>query len=321
MGFSSDSPIQGVDPKNQNAMVKLINTEGPRVLGAYYRNPNSFFDSNHFENIIEKLTKVLEAFPELLVGLDLMGDELGYPFIPFTIDIFRSFIQKYSLGVRIHSGENPLYSSDPCEGLPVHMAILTLGIMRLVEFIPNGKLRIGHGTAWISMLDLYRMPSEISSKGQILSNFIFVAMGLIKQIPCEINITSNEYLLHSDRIPVEGKQSKDACEVNECLLHPSRITAPGIVKVHPLTRIQAETWPFVLSTDNDGIWPIEQCPMNHPHHHALAGEYCKAIHKGFINTKEALFHAVTTGVNHRFYEAGGNFKKIIVIMIKFVFFY
>lgn len=61
----------------------------------------------------------------------------------------------------------------------------------------------------------------------------------------------------------------------------------------------------MLATDNDGIWPLEQCPMNHPHHHSLAGEYCKAIHLNFIKEEKVLREAIKTGVDYRFTEING----------------
>ncbi|CAF1393591.1 unnamed protein product [Rotaria sp. Silwood1] len=45
--------------------------------------------------------------------------------------------------------------------------------------------------------------------------------------------------------------------------------------------------PIVLSTDDDGIWPIDKCPLEHQEHHSLAAEYCRAITTRFI-TKNHL---------------------------------
>ncbi|CAF0890921.1 unnamed protein product [Rotaria sordida] len=36
--------------------------------------------------------------------------------------------------------------------------------------------------------------------------------------------------------------------------------------------------PVIISTDDDGIWPIDQCQLKHPGHHSLAAEYCRAIY-------------------------------------------
>ncbi|CAF4025571.1 unnamed protein product, partial [Rotaria sordida] len=41
-----------------------------------------------------------------------------------------------------------------------------------------------------------------------------------------------------------------------------------------------------LGTDDDGIWPINQCSSVHPGHQSLAAEYCRAISTSLINTKE-----------------------------------
>lgn len=184
---------------DQKAVVQFINTNGPKVLLKYLCNPISFFDCEAFKKDILALSITCQAFPELIVGLDLMGDELGYPFIPFALPCFQEFISEHSLGVRIHSGENPLYSSDPYQGLPVHMAILTLGLMKLGQFIPDRKLRIGHGTGWISMIALAEKTDAEASQ-LALPQFLKQAMEYIRTIPCEINITSNEYLLHSGHI-------------------------------------------------------------------------------------------------------------------------
>lgn len=215
---------------DQSAMVKLMNEHGPEVLCQYYRDPSSFFDMAHHATWIKGLEKVLPAFPDLVVGLDLMGDELGYPFIPFTLDCVIKFFLEHSLGVRVHGGENPLYSADPYKGLPVHMAIMTLGLMEIAKF--TRKLRIGHGTAWVTMAELAKNPCG-NAHQRVLPDFLNKAMKFITQIPCEINITSNEYLLHAGHIGYDEALS-----------------------LHPLKGIQDNKWKFVLATDNDGIWPI-----------------------------------------------------------------
>lgn len=113
---------------------------------------STIFDVGKYRAKIRKLEEIVKAFRPWLVGLDLIGDELGYPFVPFTLPKFAKFIRRHDLGVRIHGGENPQYDSVGL-GLSVHMTILLLGV-REIYYKVTTKLRIGHGTDLATMFDM-----------------------------------------------------------------------------------------------------------------------------------------------------------------------
>jgi hypothetical protein len=211
-----------------------------------------------FEGQIKQLKNTM-SIPSLkgwIVGLDLMGDELGYPYIPFVTNAFIQFIKDEKLGVRIHGGENVLYTSPKHKafrGFAVHMWILTEGIKYLQDNIKGLQLRIGHGVAYSTILD---------NKIQLESNFRW-SMLLLKDInsqkeclkpyPFELNLTSNHYLLHNGDL------------------------ARTSVDCHALPSLIENHMKVILSTDNDGIWPLDRCQFAHTQHLGLAAEFCKAI--------------------------------------------
>lgn len=197
-----------------------------------------------FVEKIDDLKTTIYAFRPWIVGLDLMGDELGYPFIPFTLPDFKKFIKEADLGVRIHGGENPQYDVEGV-GLSVHMTILLLGI-RDLHF--NGiKLRIGHGTDLATMFERqdYQLPKYVIlfTCGFVLTNnrWIYEQRSWLKTIPLEVNLTSNHYLLYSGQLSSRKDDSA----------------------MHPLPQLCSKELSVVLATDNDGIWPIDQCPFGH----------------------------------------------------------
>ena len=87
---------------------------------------------------------------------------------------------------------------------------------------------------------------------------------VFKTIAFEVNITSNEYLLgHSLR----------------------RGDFQRALQLDALITLGA---PTILATDDDGIWPIDNCLQSCPSHHSLSGEYCRAISSRIIQRTDVL---------------------------------
>jgi len=59
--------------------------------------------------------------------------------------------------------------------------------------------------------------------------------------------------------------------------------------------------PIILATDDDGIWPIDNCPQNCPSHHSLSGEYCRAISSNIIQDTKVLEKIFKDMKQFRFY--------------------
>jgi hypothetical protein len=59
---------------------------------------------------------------------------------------------------------------------------------------------------------------------------------------------------------------------------------------------------MILSTDGDGVWPIDHCPSKHPGHHSLAAEYCRAISSSLIKDSQQLYKMLQNTQRFRFYS-------------------
>jgi hypothetical protein len=235
-----------------------------------------------------------------VVGLDLFGDELGYPYCPFVARPFIEFVEERRklntyFGLRIHCGENVKFAShdNPAYRLFIaHMYIVFRCLLFLQQELKYG-IRIGHGIAFDHILDenqnlsdpirdeRYRKSSVLMAEMRNNANYLF------KSIAFEVNITSNEYLL--------GQKLRKA--------NPLQILG--------LKGLFAMGAPIVLGTDDDGIWPLDQCLSVHPGHHSLAAEYCRAISTSLIDPKnlERTFETMKTFC---FWDMKNDMQKTLV---------
>lgn len=94
-------------------------------------------------------------------------------------------------------------------------------------------------------------------------------------IPLELNITSNIYLLSSTK---EYESANDSSNPVGAILR-SLQNADNAFKC-------------VLATDNDGIWSLNKCPLQHPGHHSVMHEFCYAIQRKWINDKVRLYLSI-----------------------------
>ncbi len=105
---SSDGVIQ---PVSQRIKALRFLFETPLQAMQLAQNPNIFVA---YEPLVQQLKRCLavdnrygdsdKGITHRLVGLDLIGDELPYPYCPFVSRLFIELCQTYHLGCRIHCG-------------------------------------------------------------------------------------------------------------------------------------------------------------------------------------------------------------------------
>ncbi|KAI9015033.1 hypothetical protein BC832DRAFT_185908 [Gaertneriomyces semiglobifer] len=218
--------------------------------------------------------RLLKRWIEFVVGLDWVGDEAGFPYCAFVhpdfLDIFRRMreLTGRTFGARIHGGESVPRPASICPdarmaaAYKAHMHIVCDGILRTYEGLkglyPNDCcfLRIGHGVAFLNTPENETALKE--KYEQILDQE--------NNIVLELNMTSNAHLL-TDSNHHETESSSDVGSTVAKFIS-------GKLRV-------------VLSTDDDGVWPIRKCKP-HYHHITVPGEFCMAIAERALTNKEDL---------------------------------
>lgn len=220
---------------------------------------------------LDKMTaSVLDQkqFYHWVVGLDLFGDEMGFPYCAFVARDFIKYVNYIrtefnpSFGLRIHCGENVPFAdtTDPAyRHFAAHMYIVFRCLRYLQHELEYG-IRVGHGIAFQRILDGTMSSSKHRKSSVLLAEVEHQAPYVFKTIPFEVNITSNEYLL--------GFALR-----NGTRQQPLQLDALFDLNI-----------PIILATDNDGIWPIINCPCGQSSHFSLSGECCRAIETGIINS-------------------------------------
>ena len=224
--------------------------------------PKVFQQLVKLRQILDGDSMLKNRFLFWVVGFDWVGNEKGSPFCPFphcqffqVLNMVRELGWHKKFGFRIHCGENvPKLGSKPI--FDSHMNIVTKTIDKLVaklkdnsdfQMLKEGSLtfpglRIGHGIVFLE-----------HSMTQFLENTMKK-----EQIVCELNMTSNLYLLSH-------------------FYHSQRESDRQTV----LRKFLDAGVPIILSTDDDGIWSIPKC-KSHYHHISVAREFCEAIRIGAI---------------------------------------
>ncbi|KAJ3184005.1 hypothetical protein HDU85_001856 [Gaertneriomyces sp. JEL0708] len=216
--------------------------------------------------------RLLKRWFEFVVGLDWVGDETGFPYCAFVhpefLGIFRRMheITERTFGARIHGGESVPRPASICPdermaaAYKAHMHIVCDGIIRTHEGLkglyPDDWcfLRIGHGVAFLNT------PENDPALQEKYDEILIKA----KNIVLELNMTSNAHLL-TDSNHHETESSSDV----------GLTVAKFISRKHRV----------VLSTDDDGVWPIRKCKP-HYHHVTVPGEFCTAIAERALTHKE-----------------------------------
>lgn len=252
-----------------------------------------------FSNFLTKLDELkinsqkMPGFYDWVVGLDLFGDELGYPYCPFVARPFIDYIQqrraiakenksKNIFGVRIHCGENVIFADDNTTAYRLFVAHMYI-VFRCLRFLQQELeygIRIGHGIAFDRILGGSMSKGRHRKSSVLLAEIREHAKHLMKTIAFEVNITSNEYLLGQTLRQGDNQQ-------------PLRLD--GLFGKIPI----------ILATDDDGVWPIDQCAYTHPGHQSLVAEYCRAISSGLIKEADQLNSVLQATKNFCFWNTGG----------------
>ncbi|CAF3915700.1 unnamed protein product [Rotaria sp. Silwood1] len=267
--------VENAEPYEQKKAIQLL-AEAPQLAVHHMLNEiirsRDNDDSMLFSILTNKLTKLektaddIPQFYDWVVGLDLCGDELGFPYCPFVAKKFLEHVRQRrrsnpNYGLRIHGGENVAAVNSTLPGYHLfvsHMYIVLLGIEYLKQELGYG-IRVGHGIAFNIIFDCKGDTESSSRKSSILmAEMKELLRKILQNVALEVNITSNFYLLGES---VRRGRTEGQTHSLECFFKLPRV-------------------PVVLSTDNDGIWPIDQCQSKHFGHHSLAAEYCRAIYSG-----------------------------------------
>lgn len=211
-----------------------------------------------------------------VVGLDLVGDELGFPYSPFLhphfTDIIKAFRKENDrFGIRLHAGEGiPRGSTAVVEGggqlfpaFLAHLGISVETLRRLSTTHPGIRLRIGHGVGY-----LVSHPMVVAFRAQLKA----------LKITFELNLSSNHTLLADNFISATSRYCDAAAS---------------------LRRFLDLELPVVLSTDDDGVWPIANCRAHHTHV-SLAAEYCRAIDLGAFTETAHIVAMIDRAFEERF---------------------
>jgi hypothetical protein len=155
------------------------------------------------------------------------------------------------------------------------MWILTAGVCYMQQaFGDTQRLRIGHGVAYGTIFNGTEYVNSNHRWSTVLLKDILNHQADLRKVPFELNLTSNHYLLHNGDLWQDPNQ-------------------------HSLPTLHKHRFKVILSTDNDGIWPIDKCLFGHSNHHSLAAEFCRAISHGWL-TMTDIDRMVADTVNHRF---------------------
>ena len=278
-GFGRQN-VQSPLPTNQNEALRLLyNSPQQAILlmideiikskdgNTGRQNPQEPF-AEHLQQlkVLKENGSHMPAFYDWVVGLDLFGDELGYPYCPFVARPFITYIddrrkgtdglrKNDNFGLRIHCGENVIYADDdsPAYRLFIAHMYIAFRCLRFLQRELKKGIRIGHGIAFDRILGTTMKSSRHRKSCVLLAEMREHANYLFKTIAFEVNITSNEYLL--GQILRQGDFGR-------------------ALRLDALFKLNAN---IILATDDDGIWPLDQCKFSHPGHHSLSAEYCRAI--------------------------------------------
>lgn len=247
---------------------------------------------------LEKLkiaTHEINYFKFWVVGLDLFGDEMGYPYCPFVAWPFLQYIKERRsenqfFGLRIHCGENVPFTDNDVGAYRHFIAHMYIAFrcLRFLHRKLGAGIRIGHGIAFARILGDNMDVSTHRKSSVLLAEMREHAEYVLKNIVFEINITSNEYLL--------GQALREGC-YNQ------------VIRLSALTDRDI---PIILSTDDDGIWPIDHCPSKHPGHHSLIAEYCRAFSLSIITSPTQLQTMLRNTNKFCFYSLDGAYIPLEV---------
>eukprot|EP01122_Echinamoeba_exundans_P014927 TRINITY_DN6888_c0_g1_i2.p1 TRINITY_DN6888_c0_g1~~TRINITY_DN6888_c0_g1_i2.p1 ORF type:complete len:1170 (-),score=155.10 TRINITY_DN6888_c0_g1_i2:604-4113(-) len=211
-----------------------------------------------FYKALDSFDAVMETrfLSDFVVGLDLFGDELYCPFIPFAEDKFVNYAklrnQQRRFGFRIHCGEVTVAQSDS-QYKKIYDFHVKTAVEALSTLVDAGiPLRVGHGLA---------LTHAIKNEGD--ARFAKIK-DLYWKIPIEICYTSNFQL----------------------------VANPGSVNPHPTSKdhsfmVLKDKFPIIICTDNEGIFCPSSCRLiNGPILTSLAYEMLQICKTGALRIQD-----------------------------------
>jgi hypothetical protein len=194
------------------------------------------------QNILKKLELAMETGGDsdsycpgkMIVGFDIVGDEMWLPYVPFVCPEFVKFAKALpGFGCRIHFGEVSVPSTPDKLTHVAHENHMRLGLEACVFLRENSiPLRIGHGVAIAHELTRPQDGSEAHARIKDLIDKLTKKEK--NAVIIEINPTSNFQLLLNAQGEVGQSEEKQ----------------------HALTTLKHK-FDHTISTDDDGIiWPI-----------------------------------------------------------------
>lgn len=300
----------------QNRQIVVANDEVDRFLDVLYL--------NKIEVICQNLSIICNRYDrssdeQLCVGLDFNGEEDGNPFSIFAhskvLEVIKLFREKNGkFGVRLHAGEAVVRGSsvdvdlsreETLTSFYTHLQVIAEEMQHLASFIHLDfdhdsempvSIRIGHGLAFLPVrttrehdIDL----SVVNNAGQYYNDLQAslldklydvnkVIFGLSK--PCWIGLRSTmgdfRNWLVRHKVVFEVNLTS-----NHTLLSDVFCTEIGQKSEMYVQSMLHNKFTVILSTDDDGIWPIQPC-KRHKCHISVAKEYCKAL---AMLTKQKIF--------------------------------
>lgn len=225
-------------------------------------------EQRHYEGHLSQLQMAAVALDansssrDLVVGVDLMGNETCRPYAPFLLPDFLGFASAMrernpNFGFRLHLGEGISSNDD------IGYVSLRLGehyIWTLAEY-HGFRVRCGHGLGLLgldtSAFNRWRkqyptVAIQFSDARRILEN--------LRMAPVEVNLTSNYYLMGT-----LGTGSNEGRSL----------------RAHPMRSLLDRGFRLVLGTDDPGVFPKV----------TLRGEYRLAHRNGLLRSARE-FHAL-----------------------------
>jgi hypothetical protein len=270
---------------------------------------------------------VYSGLANAIVGIDWVGDELGFPFCSFLYPDFEQLVKAYQdrnvkFGIRLHYGEGLVrgnttdtYNSQLYSCFKLHLFIAMITIHTLYKRHTN--IRIGHGVAF-----LFQPRNSNGFFAKCLDAFRKFVNGSSMDIDengFKIDL-AQQPLLSPDSVslPKKGrkKATKPSTEVkiiaenpkiifelnptsNHLLLSDSFVGTDKLTNDRTLSTFFDLNIPVTLCTDDDGIWSIGKC-VHHHHHISVAHEYCVAIDRGEITTLDQLISLIQNSRQYAF---------------------
>ena len=264
------------------------------------------FALNAVFNLDDKYRK--ENFYPLIVGADIVGDEDGHPFSPFLHKDILHGLKKFhegnaKFGIRLHAGENvakccsvqdDFFYDELQLNFHTHMNVISAEILLLKDtffHIENSKkifnIRIGHGLAFSTNMQTTYIYNNLTPEKlctEFCENARSDGLKTLLQDLVQCNFSNST-------LSITGQKFKDCKEflVREEICFEINLTSNNtllsdvywmeIGSAHGrrlLLHMLASNFFLLLSTDDDGIWPIRKC-TRHNYHISVAHEYCRSI--------------------------------------------